>query len=344
MSARSTAHADQLQRNDSGVYAVVRATSAPALSADPAWIQSRIGTLVGSSHRIIRHAASGGMGHVFIVQHTQLGAFAAVKLADPRGASGALARETLAHEAKLLSRVQHPHIVSVFDYGQTEDGVDYLLMEYVSGVDLHAFIESSGPMPLERALPILRQVASAIDHLHAQGIVHSDVKPANVLFDPCAGDFSRLIDFGIAFDEPTRGHARTATGTPAYMAPEQRPGPSTDVGRSVDIYGLAALAFELVTGRLVGAYESRHDALQAALDLIPSLEKRHTLTGLRAVLERALDEAPEARYPSARAFVSALEHALQEKQEKQVKRTTRATRAARATRVTRVTRGSAVCE
>jgi serine/threonine protein kinase len=264
-----------------------------------------VGVPIGSSHRILRHAASGGMGHVFIVEHTQLGAFAAVKLATP---GSTIARETLEQEAKLLSRVQHPHIVQVIDYGQTSCGHDFMLMEYVSGVELHAFIESSGPMPLDRALPILRQLSSAIDHLHAHGIVHSDVKPANVLFDPCAFDFTKLIDFGVAFLETTHGQERAACGTPAYMAPEQTPGTACE--RSVDVYGLAALAFELVTGKLIGTYASRHDALQAALDLMPSLEQRGWLGGFHTVLERALDESPHARFRSARAFVNALELGL----------------------------------
>lgn len=293
MPAIHSAQAGELPRTSSG---------SRMHGGDPGWVQSMIGTQVGRSHRIVRHAASGGMGHVFIVEHTELGAFAAVKLASP---GSEIARETLAHEAKLLSRIQHPHIVQVIDYGQTECGHDFMLMEYVSGVELHAFIESSGPMPLERALPILRQVSSAIDHLHAHGIVHSDIKPANVLFDPCAFDFAKVIDFGVAFFEETRGSGRPACGTPAYMAPEQTPGSAC--GRTVDVFGLAALAFELVTGRLIGAYATRHDALQAALDLMPSLEQRSGLHGFHTVLERALDERPNARFHEARAFVNALE-------------------------------------
>jgi serine/threonine-protein kinase len=272
---------------------------------DPDWLKSRVGTMVGRSHRVVRHVASGGMGHVFIVEHVALGAYAAVKLAHPNSET---ASQTLAHEAKLLSRVQHPHIVQVIDYGQTVDGCDYMLMEYVSGVELHAFIESSGPMSLERALPILRQLASALDHLHAHGIVHSDVKPANVLFDPCAGDFAKLIDFGVAFFEATHGQERNSCGTPAYMAPEQTLGSSCE--RSVDVYGLAALAFELVTGRLIREYETRATALQAALDLMPSLEQRGVLAGFHTVLECALDERPTARFRTASAFVGALEQTL----------------------------------
>jgi len=297
MAAIHSAQAEALPRTGSG---------SDVLGGDPAWRESMIGTLVGRAHRIVRHAASGGMGHVFIVEHTELGAYAAVKLATP---GSEIARETLAHEVKLLSRVQHPHIVQVIDYGQTACGHDFMLMEYVSGVELHAFIESSGPMPLERALPILRQVSSAIDHLHAHGIVHSDIKPANVLFDPCAHDFAKLIDFGVAFFEHTSGRERSACGTPAYMAPEQTPGNPCE--RSVDVYGLAALGFELVTGKLIGAYASRHTALQEALDLMPSLERRRGLSGFHTVLERALDDRPQARFQDARAFVNALEDSQQ---------------------------------
>jgi len=296
MAAIHSAQAEALPRTGSGSH---------LLGGDPQWLQSMIGAQVGHVHKIVRHAASGGMGHVFIVEHTQLGAFAAVKLASP---GSEIARETLAHEARLLSRVQHPHIVQVIDYGKTDCGHDFMLMEYVSGVELHAFIESSGPMPLARALPILRQVSAAIDHLHAHGIVHSDIKPANVLFDPCAFDFAKLIDFGVAFYEDSSGRDRAACGTPAYMAPEQTPG--SDCERTVDVYGLAALAFELVTGKRIGAFASRQAALQHALDFMPSLEQRGGLSGFHTVLERALDERPHARFPGARAFVSALEHSL----------------------------------
>ena len=179
--------------------------SSGSAPVDQHWIDSRVGGLVGRSHRIVRHVAAGGMGQIFVVQHVELGAHAAVKLAAPNYPGAA---ESLAREARLLSRVHHPHIVHVIDCGQMHDGVDYVLMEYVSGVELHAWIESHGPMQTERALPVLRQLASAIDHLHANGIVHADVKPANVLFDPCAGDFCKLIDFGVAFFEDTRGQNR----------------------------------------------------------------------------------------------------------------------------------------
>jgi serine/threonine protein kinase len=299
ISARSLDQAVRLRRTASGEG---------ALRVDPAWLAGLVGKQVGRSHRIVRHAASGGMGHVFIVEHVELGAFAAVKLAHPESQ---MARETLAHEAKLLSRVQHPHIVQVIDYGRTDDGNDFMLMEYVSGVELHAFIESSGPMPLERALPILRQLGSAIDHLHAHGIVHSDVKPANVLIDPCAGDFAKLIDFGVAFFEQTQGQERTTCGTPAYMAPEQSEGAACE--RTIDVYGLAVLAFELVTGRLICSYASRQGALRAALDLMPSLEQREDLGGFDTVLERALEEEPGARFRAAGSFVKALQDAASQR-------------------------------
>ena len=272
---------------------------------DPSWIEGRIGGMVGRSHRIVRHVAAGGMGQIFVVEHIDLGAYAAVKLAGPN-APGAAA--SLAREARLLSRVHHPHVVHVIDYGQLADGVDYLLMEYVSGVELHAWIESYGPMQSERALPVLRQLASAIDHLHANGIVHADVKPANVLFDPCAGDFCKLIDFGVAFLEDTRGRDREHTGTPAYMAPEQAAGDACS--RSVDIYGLAALSFELVTGKLIREYTTRESALLAALSLLPALDQQGMGPGFQAVLSRALSDDPAARYPSAAAFMADLEPVL----------------------------------
>ena len=281
----------------------LRSSSFPPV--DPHWIAGRLGCLVGRSHRIVRHVAAGGMGQIFVVEHVELGAHAAVKLAAPNHPGAA---ESLAREARLLSRTHHPHIVHVIDYGQMPDGVDYLLMEYVSGVELHAWIESHGPMQTERALPVLRQLASAIDHLHANGIVHADVKPANVLFDPCAGDFCKLIDFGVAFLEDTCGKDREALGTPAYMAPEQAAGHACS--RSVDVYGLAALSFELLTGKLIREYTTCESALMAALSLLPALEQQGMWPGFSAVLQRALSEDPAARYRSASAFMVDLEQVL----------------------------------
>jgi len=271
-------------------------------TADGLWLKDRIGSAVGTLHRIVRHLASGGMGHVFLVEHTQLGAYAAVKLPHP---GSSIARNVLAHEAVLLSQLQHPNIVSVLDFGRLEGGLEYMLTEYVSGLELDSWLDSCGSMAPSRLVNILKQVASAVDYLHAHGIVHCDIKPANIMFDPRAHDFVKLIDFGIACEKHMQPERRGLVGTPAYMAPEQARGEMC--GPAVDIYGVAALALEVLTGRPPYDYDTPHGALTAVLSEPPALPSTRGISvpGLDAVFEKGLHSDPAQRYETATDFVEA---------------------------------------
>jgi serine/threonine-protein kinase len=273
-------------------------------SENAEWVRGWIGSSVGSLHRVVRHLASGGMGHVFLVEHIHLGAYAAVKL--PQQGSQ-IARSVLHHEAALLSQLQHPNIVSVLDFGRLWDGLEYLLMEYVSGLELDAWLDSCGNMAPARAIGILEQVASAVDYLHAHGIVHCDIKPANIMFDPRAHDFVKLIDFGIACEKHMQAERRGLVGTPAYMAPEQARGELC--GPAVDIYGVAALALEILTGRPPYDYETPQAALTAILSEPPELPSARGLVvrGLDAVFKKGLHSDPQQRFATATEFVQALE-------------------------------------
>jgi serine/threonine protein kinase len=142
-------------------------------ASDAEQLQARVGAPVGHTHRISRYLASGGMGHVFLAEHVHLGVYAAVKVA--RYGHDA-ARQTIAHEACMLSQLEHPNIVRVLDVGQLTDGSPYLMMEYVSGLELDNWLDGCGTMPAKRALGVLKQLACAVDYLHAQGIVHGDIE------------------------------------------------------------------------------------------------------------------------------------------------------------------------
>jgi serine/threonine protein kinase len=278
-----------------------------ALAAEEVdWIRNRVGRAVGCSHRVLRHLGSGGMGHVFLVEHVHLGSHAAIKVAR-RGSPCASA--LLAREAALLARLNHPHIVSVIDWGRLGDGPEYMLMEYASGLELDAFQQSCGPLSHARSLAILRQVASTVDYIHAAGIVHADIKPANLLFDPRANDFVKVIDFGIAFRVGDGAEQRSRSGTPGYMAPEQLRG--EPCGESIDIYGVAALAMELLTGRPPFEPTTPLDALAklCATPPLPSARGLH-VRGLDAVFARGLHADPKRRFASAGSFVEALAQAL----------------------------------
>jgi serine/threonine protein kinase len=202
--------------------------------------------------------------------------------------------------------------VKVFDIGEMDDETPYILMEHVPGIDLGEWFWRHQELSLKRVLRILRQVASALDHLHGQGIVHRDIKPANIMVDPEANDAVKLLDFGIAIREGTSdvGFGSGLLGTPAYMAPEQVTG--NGCSKSADLYALGALALELLTGKPPYDYPSLNLVLAAVLHERPSLPSSRgiQIDGFDAVMERALAREPGARYGSALEFVDALTEVL----------------------------------
>jgi len=274
----------------------------PAPKCD-AWTREQLGSRAGEAYRLVRYLSGGAFGQVFVAEHVRLGTLQAVKLARPRNM---IAAGMLAHEAKVLSRLAHPNIVQLEAHGQREDGVAYLRMEYARGVELESWLQHHGPMPAARAVGILRQLALALDAMHAQGYVHADLKPTHLIIDEAADDRVKLLDFGCAFDRTDAVHSRGVPGTPGYMAPEQACG--DQCGSAVDIYGMAALASELLTGKLPHGH-STAAALRAVLSEPPALPSARGLLrpGLDAVFARALHRQPPARFASAGQFVAALE-------------------------------------
>jgi hypothetical protein len=195
---------------------------------------------------------SGGFGRVYEGVQPQLALRVAIKVQDSLGDPSLHERALL--EAAALARIQHRHVVRVFDAGQLEDGRHFLVMEHLSGETLDRVCKA-GPVPTARALAILAGVASALDAIHARGIVHRDLKPSNVFL--CRDDdgevFPKLIDFGIAKDlavPAADGVTRTGAfiGTPQYMSPEQCDGTRAVDARS-DVYAFGLVAYHLLSGR-----------------------------------------------------------------------------------------------
>lgn len=274
--------------------------------ASPTSAEAWIGRTIGKRHRIVRHVATGGMGHVFLAQHRMLGGSVAVKVLLE--GSDEQTTRYFCNEARLLSRLRHPNIVGVFDCGVIGEGSCYIVMEWLSGQDLATFLASEGPLSPRRALWVLTQLASALDYVHGKGIVHRDIKPENVIFHPHANDAVKLFDFGVAvpFLTPPASEEHKVIGTPLYMAPEQAAGdPATP---STDLYALGALALELLTGR--AAYErlSASETVSAVLTRPPLLPSDHGIQveGLDAVFAKAMARDPAERFPSGQAFVRAL--------------------------------------
>jgi serine/threonine-protein kinase len=263
-----------------------------------------------SRYRVIRHVANGGMGGVYAAEDEVLGRTVAVKVLSPNLAEDAVNRQRFLREARAAARLSgHPNVVQVYDVGEYEDQ-PFMVMELMDGGALSTRLRGRRPSTQE-AIAWLREAAAALDHGHTQGIVHRDVKPANLLLDD--EDVVHVADFGIArvATDETLTSTGQVLGTAAYLSPEQVLGqPAT--WRS-DIYALAVVAFELLTGSR--PYRGGHIAAQARQHVEAEIPQA---THFRAdlpkavdpVLARGLAKDPGARWPSAEAMVDALERAL----------------------------------
>ena len=205
----------------------------------------------------------GGMGEVYRATHRMLARPAAIKLIRPEVLSGnqddaQLAVHRFRREAEAAASLRSPHTVEIYDFGVAEDGTLYFVMELLDGLDLESLVKQHGPLPASRVVHVLRQVCDSLEEAHARGLVHRDVKPANIHVGRIGmqDDFVKVLDFGLvkpaslARGEPTLATAAGFTpGTPAYMAPEMALGDPID-GRA-DLYALGCVAYYLLTGKLV---------------------------------------------------------------------------------------------
>ena len=268
-----------------------------------------------AGYRLEQRIGAGGMAVVFRATDERLGRTVALKVVTPALAGDDGFRERFIRESRAAAAVDHPHIIPVYGAGEAR-GILYLAMRYVSGGDLGSVLRREGPLPAERAAFLLSPVASALDAAHAAGLVHRDVKPANVLVDMSPGrpDHPYLSDFGLA-KGATSATGLTGTGqfvgTIDYIAPEQISGGRAHV--QTDQYALACVTFTLLTARLPFAREAPMAVLWAHLnDPPPSVTAyRFDLpAAVDQVLGRALAKDPAARYPSCGAFADALRAAL----------------------------------
>jgi serine/threonine-protein kinase len=216
------------------------------------------------SYRLVELLGHGGMGEVWRAQHRLLARSAAIKLVRPEvlGASSEaevkLALRRFEREAQATAALSSPHTIRLFDFGVTNEGAFYYVMELLAGRDLQSLVAEFGPLPAERVVFLLRQVCHSLADAHARGMVHRDIKPANIYVCRMGldYDFVKVLDFGlvkfrnadasqtlISGDHPT-------SGTPAYMAPEIILG-AADVDRRADVYALGCVAYYLLTGHLV---------------------------------------------------------------------------------------------
>jgi serine/threonine-protein kinase len=216
------------------------------------------------SYRLGELLGRGGMGEVYRATHRMLARPAAIKLIRPEVlAAGDAAKAHLAvvrfrREAEAAARLRSPHTVELYDFGVTEEGTLYLVMELLEGITLEALVRRHGPLPAGRVVHVLRQVCDSLEEAHAAGLVHRDIKPANIHLGRLGlrHDFVKVLDFGLVKsvagaggDESLASAAGLTPGTPAYMAPELMHADSVD-GRA-DLYSLGCVAYYLLTGHLV---------------------------------------------------------------------------------------------
>ncbi|MBI5441299.1 MAG: serine/threonine protein kinase [Deltaproteobacteria bacterium] len=266
------------------------------------------GTLLGR-YRLLERAGAGGMSEVWRAEDQTLHRTVAVKVIhDPIAADPTFAERFL-REARLVAGLEHPNILSVYDFGTAPLGgkdVSYLVMPLVSGGSLKERIR--GPVPPAEAVPWLAAIAAALDHAHSKGILHRDVKPGNVLLD--AGGRPLLADFGLARSaDSVSGLTATGTvmGTPSYMAPEQAMGKALDA--RADQYALACIAFEMLTGRVPFKADTPLAVLHQHVSVPPEPVTSFVgglPPGVDDVRSRALAKEASRRYGSCTELVSAL--------------------------------------
>jgi serine/threonine-protein kinase len=243
----------------------------------------------------------GGMGAVYRAHHELLRRPCAIKLLHPER----LAASTLDRfegEVQHMSQLTHPNTVAVFDYGHNLDGVFYYAMEYLDGLDLERLVRDHGPQPIGRVIDILVQVCGALHEAHLRGLVHRDVKPANIILCERGGnpDVAKVVDFGLA-----RGHGSDGSivGTPAYLAPEAISLPAS-VGPAADIYALGAVAFFLLTGKRVFTGDSVEELCQHHVATPPTAPG--VAPAVDAVILACLAKDPTQRPASARELARRL--------------------------------------
>jgi len=274
----------------------------------------RVGTDVGG-YRIESVLGRGGMSTVYLAEHLALGRKVALKLLPPELSADERFRERFVRESRMAAGMEHPNIIPIYEAGES-NGVLFIAMRLVRGTDLKAVIEREGPFEPARAVALIRQVGSALDAAHAEGLVHRDVKTANILVTPGpeGSDHAYLSDFGLTKRPDSRsGLTKTGQflGSVDYVAPEQIEGKAID-GRA-DVYSLGCVLFECLTGRVPFERDSEMAVLWAHMQAPPPAvsEVRPELpAALDPVLAKAMAKAPDERYPTCQAFAVAAREAL----------------------------------
>ena len=282
-------------------------------SAAPA--SDLVGQVVADRYHVVKKLGEGGMGQVYLAEHVKMGRRSAIKVMNPVMEHDPDAVARFNREASNASRITHPNVCAIYDFGETPDGLIYLAMEFIEGEPLTDLLEREGALPVPRATAIFLQTADALQAAHDLGIVHRDLKPDNIMLSRKKGGgyTVKVVDFGIAkaVGGDQAGQKVTKTGlvlgTPEFMSPEQLSGDTLD-GRS-DLYSLALVFYRMLIGKLPFEATSVQETMIKRLtdEPIKLAEARPDLSfpaGLQLVLDTALARTPMERYQSVAKFAA----------------------------------------
>jgi serine/threonine-protein kinase len=276
-------------------------------------------SILNGQFLIEQKIGSGGMGAVYRASQPAMNRLVAVKILHQKLASRKDLVSRFRREARAMSHLSHPNTVKVFLYGELEDGALYIVMEYLEGRNLNQVVRKEGPLPVDRAIPVLVQVCGALQEAHTQGIIHRDLKPENIFLSTNGGmkDYAKVLDFGLA--KVTERELRPGSimltqegmvfGTPEFMSPEQAQGKKLDA-RS-DLYSVATILYEVLTGKLPFDAKTPMEYIQlhvtkSPIPLDERIPGKKFPPGLSDVIMRALQKRPEDRFGSAMEFAEAL--------------------------------------
>jgi len=267
-------------------------------------------------YRLLERLGSGGMGEVHKAEHILLKRPCAMKLIKPENESDVTAIANFEKEVKATSKLTHWNTVEIYDYGHTEDGTFYYVMELLPGLSLEELVEQCGPLPPGRVVHLLRQVCGALQEAHAVGLIHRDIKPANIFAAQRGGvfDVAKLLDFGLVKERSTESESGAESnrgsfsGTPLYMSPEQVSA-YEDVDGRADIYSLGGVAYYLLTGQppFSGMNVLQLLSAHANADVTPPSTLVDELpSDLEQVILRCLEKKPQDRFSDTAELEKAL--------------------------------------
>ncbi|HLM48120.1 MAG TPA: serine/threonine-protein kinase, partial [Myxococcaceae bacterium] len=276
---------------------------------------SLLGTVLDGRYKIESVLGQGGMGMVFRATQTSVHRPVAVKTLNPALAAAPTFFERFRREAEVASRLRHPNIITIYDFGRAQDNTCYFVMELLEGESLKEIVKREGPMSLRRAVGLMEQSARGLAHAHAENAVHRDLKPHNIMVQQLDGkDFVKVLDFGLVKAmEQEEEEQLTSTGqvlgTPQYMPPEQAGGEVVD--QRSDLYSLTGVLFYCLTGTSPYGANTVRKALTAALTQpAPTVAAKRqgapVPPALDAFMQKGLAREKEDRFQSAEEFIEAM--------------------------------------